>query len=73
MKPQKVTESDSHYSDLEKKSALELVKIINTEDAKVANAVEQTLPKIAELVERILPRFRSAEDFFTSELGPQVV
>ena len=47
MKPQKVTESDSHYGDLEKKSALELVQIINAEDAKVADAVAQTLPEIA--------------------------
>ena len=64
MKPQKVTESDSHYGDLEKKSALELVQIINSEDAKVANAVAQTLPEIAELVERILPRFLSGGRLF---------
>lgn len=63
MKPQKVTESDSHYGDLEKKSALELVQIINAEDTKVANAVAQTLPEIAELVERVLPRFLSGETF----------
>lgn len=73
MKPQKVTESDSHYGDLEKKSALELVQIINAEDAKVANAVAQTLPEIAELVERVLPRFLSGGDFSISELAPQVV
>lgn len=64
MKPQKVTESDSHYGDLEKKSALELVQIINAEDAKVANAVAQTLPEIAELVERVLPRFLSGGRLF---------
>ena len=59
MKPQKVTESDSHHGDLEKKSALELVQIINNEDAKVANAVKQALSEIADLVEKILPRFLS--------------
>ena len=64
MKPQKVTESDSHYGDLEKKSALELIQIINAEDAKVANAVAQTLPEIAEFVERILPRFLSGGRLF---------
>ena len=64
MKPQKVTESDSHYGDLEKKSALELVQIINAEDAKVANAVAQTLPEIAEFVERVLPRFLSGGRLF---------
>ena len=64
MKPQKVTEGDSHYGDLEKKSALELVQIITAEDAKVADAVAQTLPEIAELVERVLPRFLSGGRLF---------
>src|SRR6056300_2069682 len=69
MKPQKVTESDSHYGDLEKKSALELVQIINAEDAKVADAVAQTLPEIAELVERVLPRFLSGGRLFCIGAG----
>jgi N-acetylmuramic acid 6-phosphate etherase len=64
MEPHKVTESDSHYSHLEKKSAIELIHIINAEDAKVANAVEQTLPEIADLVEKILPRFLSGGRLF---------
>lgn len=64
MEPHKVTESDSHYSHLEKKSAIELIHIINAEDAKVANAVEQTLPEIADLIEKILPRFLSGGRLF---------
>jgi N-acetylmuramic acid 6-phosphate etherase len=64
MEPHKVTESDSHYSHLEKKSTIELIHIINAEDAKVANAVEQTLPEIADLVEKILPRFLSGGRLF---------
>jgi N-acetylmuramic acid 6-phosphate etherase len=48
----KITEENSLYDNLEHKSVGELVKIINTEDQKVALAVQQVLPQVEKLVER---------------------
>ncbi len=48
----KITEENSLYDDLEHKSIAELVKIINTEDQKVALAVRQVLPQIENLIEK---------------------
>lgn len=39
--------------DLDLKSALEIARVINAEDAKVAAAVERVLPKIAEAIDAI--------------------
>ncbi len=51
----KITEQDSFYNDLERKSVRELLEDINTEDQKVALAVRRTIPKIEELVLQIVP------------------
>jgi N-acetylmuramic acid 6-phosphate etherase len=59
-----ITESTSHYDDLEKKSVGELLKIINDEDKKVANAVEMAIPEIQQLVEHIIPRMKSGGRLF---------
>lgn len=40
-------------SNLDQKSALEIARIINTEDAKVAGAVKRALPQIAQAIEAI--------------------
>ena len=40
-------------ADLDTKSALEIAQIINSEDAKVATAVKQTLPQIAQGIDAI--------------------
>src|SRR5436305_13664250 len=40
-------------ADLDTKSSLEIVRIINSEDAKVAAAVERALPQIAKAVDWI--------------------
>jgi N-acetylmuramic acid 6-phosphate etherase len=54
-----VTEQDNPASrDIDRKSALEIVQIINTEDARVAAAVEQELPQIARAIEAIAARLR---------------
>ena len=45
--------------DLDLKSALEIARIINTEDAKVAAAVECALPKIAEAIDAIAAALRN--------------
>jgi N-acetylmuramic acid 6-phosphate etherase len=50
----KITELDSLYNHLEKKSVQELTEIINTEDQKVANAVNAVLPQINQLIEKVV-------------------
>lgn len=53
-----ITESRNENSmDIDMKSAMEIVKIINDEDKKVALAVEKELPKIAVAVEKISDAF----------------
>ena len=50
----KITESDSNYNDLEKKSIEEIIEIINNEDKSVAYSIEKVLPKIDQLIKQIL-------------------
>ena len=45
--------SNSASVDLDRKSALEIARIINREDAKVAVAVKRTLPQIAQAIDMI--------------------
>ncbi|SFA72325.1 N-acetylmuramic acid 6-phosphate etherase [Algoriphagus aquimarinus] len=52
----KVTESTSHYDNLEQMDLLDLLHNINTEDKKVPLAVEKVIPEISALVEKIVPR-----------------
>ena len=49
----KITETDSNYNDLEKKSTGELVNIINSEDTTVASSVKKVLPDLIKLVDKI--------------------
>jgi N-acetylmuramic acid 6-phosphate etherase len=46
-------------TDLDRKSALQLARIINAEDAKVAGAVEKALPQIAQVVDLIAQALKS--------------
>jgi len=48
----KITEQNSHYDHLEHKSVEELVQIINSEDQKVALAVQKVLPQVEKLIEK---------------------
>ena len=51
------TESrNENTMDIDKSSTLEMVKVINNEDKKVAEAVEVELPKIAEAIDSIVER-----------------
>lgn len=50
----KTTEKDSLYTDLHKQSTLELLQNINNEDKKVAYCVEQCIPVIEQLVDKIV-------------------
>lgn len=52
----KVTESTSHYDNLEQMNLLDLLYNINKEDKKVPLAVEKVIPKISELIDHIVPR-----------------
>lgn len=65
----KITEQPSLYNDLEKKSVEELLRDINTEDQKVALAVEQAIPQITKLVEEIVPRMQRGGRIFYMGAG----
>ena len=56
MADKSLTESESHYDDLEKMEVMDLLQNINKEDQSVSEAVKKSLPQIESLVEKILPR-----------------
>lgn len=60
----KITESPSHYRHLEKKSTLEILMDINSEDMHVSKAVQKTIPQILPLVEVIVDRMQSGGRLF---------
>ena len=61
---QKITESSSLYSDLDRMPVRELLEGINREDRKVAEAVGREIPKIERLVERLMERMRRGGRLF---------
>lgn len=61
---QKITEQESLYHDLEKKSVHELLTEINQEDQKVALAVQQVIPQIEKLVTGIVERMKQGGRLF---------
>ena len=52
------TEKESHYSNLDQMSTEEILKGINAEDKKVANVVEQQIPKIEPLIHAIVRQLK---------------
>ena len=71
----KISEQPSLYNDLEKKSVDEILHDINTEDKKVAFAVEKAIPQIEKLVIEIVSRMRRGGRIFymgadASEIPP---
>ncbi len=60
----KITEQESLYSDLEKKTVQEILTEINAEDQKVALAVKKTIPHIERLVIGIVERMRRGGRLF---------
>ena len=60
----KITETPSPYRHLETMPVRELLAGINAEDRKVADAVSQAIPRVAELVERLVPRMRQGGRLF---------
>ncbi len=60
----KITESDSIHRNLEKMSTDELVTRINSEDKKVAEAVENILPHIREFIDQLYPKMKEGGRLF---------
>ena len=61
---QKITESTSKYSHLEKMSIKDLLTNINNEDKTVPHAIEKIIPKIEKLVKVIVEKMRSGGRLF---------
>ena len=64
MNQRKNTESPSHYDDLEKKSAIELITDINKEDQTIAQIVKGSLPQIERLINAALPKMKAGGRLF---------
>ncbi len=60
----RTTEQDSLYSNLEQKSVSELIHGINSEDQKVALAVNEQLPVISDFIQALLPRMKQGGRLF---------
>lgn len=60
----KVTEQPSLHENLDKKAVHQLLSEMNEEDLKVPLAVSKTLPKIEELVEKIIERMQRGGRIF---------
>ncbi len=65
----KISEQPSLYNDLEKKSVGEILHEINTEDKKVAFAVEKAIPAIEKLVTQIVSRMKRGGRIFYMGAG----
>ena len=65
----KISEQSSLYNDLEKKSVLEILTDINTEDHTVADAVQKAIPKIEKLVTGIVERMKRGGRIFYMGAG----
>ena len=65
----KISEQPSLYDDLDKKSVKEILEDINTEDHKVADAVQKAIPQIEKLVTLIIPRVKKGGRIFYMGAG----
>jgi N-acetylmuramic acid 6-phosphate etherase len=59
LKQAKTEQRNPRSRGLDEKSALEILRILNREDARVAPAVRRELPRIARAVEAIVKAFQS--------------
>lgn len=64
-----ITEADSLYNDLEKKSVKELLLSIHEEDKKILPAVYQAIPQIEKLVEQVYLRMKKGGRLFYMGAG----
>ena len=65
----KISEQSSLYDHLEDKSVSEILQDINTEDQKVALAVQKAIPQIDKLVSMIVPRMKQGGRIFYMGAG----
>lgn len=65
----KITESDSPYSDIEKMSTEQILQSINKEDQTVASSVKKVLPQIKILVDQITTKIQSGGRLFYMGAG----
>ncbi len=61
---ERITEQDSRYQDLEKKSVSELLHGINKEDKTVPFAVEKAIPQIEKLIEVTIEKMKTGGRLF---------
>jgi len=64
MKYTKITETPSHYNDLEQMDTQTILQSMNDEDKKVALAVEQVIPEVSKLVDALSERFAKGGRLF---------
>jgi len=60
----KITENESNHNDLENKSVHELLTLINQEDKKVSNAIQQIIPSIEQFTVKIVERMKNGGRLF---------
>lgn len=60
----KITEQSGQHKNLEHKSCIELMRIINDEDKTVAYVIEQKLPEIAAFAEKVLEQLKNGGRLF---------
>ena len=65
----KISEQESLYDNLEKKSVHELLTEMNQEDHKVADAVQKAIPQIEKLVKGIVERMKKGGRIFYMGAG----
>ncbi len=65
----KSTEQSSNYDNLQDMSVLELIQNINREDKSVAGTIEEILPDIEALIQRIVPKMKSGGRLFYMGAG----
>jgi len=64
LKPARTEQRNPRSRGLDRKSTLEIVRVLNREDASVAPAVRRELPKIARAADAIAKAFRSGRRLF---------
>jgi N-acetylmuramic acid 6-phosphate etherase len=69
MTTESITEADSLYNDLEKKSVKELLISIHEEDKKILPAVHEAIPQIEKLVEQVYLRMKKGGRLFYMGAG----
>ena len=69
MKLLKTEQRNPRTRGLDRKSTLEILRVLNREDARVAIAVRRELPKIARAVDAIVKSFRNGGRLFYAGAG----